>query len=509
MSANRDFQGKVNLVQREWVPGGACLSDEFAAKYVLKKSSSVLWADWDDRLEAARKLRAKTLAGKADPKKPNRPKPWEVDPDPREWHRKRAIKDARNAIEKAKRSSLSDHHPIIPGVTREKVVQAFAGRRGALGIPDEVPSTEVPSTEEVSPTQAPVVEIASVPAESETATESRNRRKPLRAAALIGLGLVMGAAIGVVGSSYLSRDAGLRWAALSPPPVASGILADQLVASGLGFVAPAAPSQIETVVPNPAFSDPAARQAQPFAGLPADIGKNSDGAMSGSQAQSGPRPVLQNSIAVINALSPPAPSPPLRVLPVSETLVSHLTKPAAVQSPRPSGDIPSVAAASLTVRPSPLLSVAALPALADGSGMILNLAAEIPIAQRPASPTTLGQPGDALPFSCDACTSTAPGAATTAITIHVTQGQQQPALAAMLDALQSAGFGAVTPTTEDLGVQSNQVRYYYPQDARAAQVVAELTRSELLDLSWFRPLPEEGVIEVWLADTEAAPNSPE
>jgi hypothetical protein len=77
----------------------------------------------------------------------------------------------------------------------------------------------------------------------------------------------------------------------------------------------------------------------------------------------------------------------------------------------------------------------------------------------------------------------------------------------MLDVLQTAGFTDVAAIPEELAVQMSQVRFFYPEDAAAAKAVADLTDSELLDLSWFRPLPEEGVIEVWLASTVSTPRS--
>lgn len=496
---NSTFGLSLTLFNGRGCRGANGLSDELAAKKVSEKPATALWADWEERLDAARKQRAKALSAKADLKSPSRPKPWEVAPDPRELNRRRAMKAARNAIEKAKRTSSgqSDNHPIIPGVSRDRVIQAFANQGDARSRPT-VAEPSLP----LSPRLPRTREAIAAPAQVEH--ENTGRRSTVGTLALIAFGLLAGGAIGFVGSIYFSRLGG-PVATASPP--AAFIEADHTVVSATRFAAPADPASVALPTSSRAeFASSAVSLPLSPPNLTSVALPGTDQVLGTAPAQPVVRPGIQIGIE-----SPDTPT--LRTSPSSagptlqSDAVRHTAAPVQVQAGRLSHEALPSPAEALPAKPITLATVALQSPAAGPSGGAIDVGADILGNWPSALPGKLDQPELALPFTCDTCVSPAPFASNARISLHVARTPTGAASDAMLDVLQTAGFTDVAAIPEELAVQMSQVRFFYPEDAAAAKAVADLTDSELLDLSWFRPLPEEGVIEVWLANTTSTPRS--
>ncbi|MFZ1727574.1 MAG: hypothetical protein WBO29_00360 [Albidovulum sp.] len=74
----------------------------------------------------------------------------------------------------------------------------------------------------------------------------------------------------------------------------------------------------------------------------------------------------------------------------------------------------------------------------------------------------------------------------------------------LVASLTDTGFAVGEPVRVSFRISSNQVRYFHPKDAEAAQILAEEIGGLARDFTAFRPSPPVGNIEVWLAGTGAA-----
>jgi hypothetical protein len=91
------------------------------------------------------------------------------------------------------------------------------------------------------------------------------------------------------------------------------------------------------------------------------------------------------------------------------------------------------------------------------------------------------------------------------ILVHAPSGLTPDEADGAMAAVDAAGFVAATRVPVQLTIGSTNVRYYHPEDAEAAELIAasisEETGSPALarDFTDFRPQPLAGTIEVWLA----------
>ena len=76
--------------------------------------------------------------------------------------------------------------------------------------------------------------------------------------------------------------------------------------------------------------------------------------------------------------------------------------------------------------------------------------------------------------------------------------------------LLETGYTVADPKSVGFAISSDQVRYFYPEDAAAARALAEAIGARVRDFTDFRPQPEEGTIEVWMSGKsgKAAPAKP-
>lgn len=100
---------------------------------------------------------------------------------------------------------------------------------------------------------------------------------------------------------------------------------------------------------------------------------------------------------------------------------------------------------------------------------------------------------------------------TARVFVHFPQSSRSTATAAV-DTLRSAGAGEAESMAVGFSIGSSNVRYYHAADRDAAMAVVEILSSsmpdapELRDFTDYRPQPNPGVIEAWLAgDSPRAP----
>lgn len=102
-------------------------------------------------------------------------------------------------------------------------------------------------------------------------------------------------------------------------------------------------------------------------------------------------------------------------------------------------------------------------------------------------------------FACAGCTLTSVTTADKTVRLRLPTALAGNERRLLRDLLTDAGFMRVVPAIERMPVRTSQVRYFRPEDADAARLLADMTRAELFDLSWFAPRPAEGTIEVLIA----------
>ncbi len=93
-----------------------------------------------------------------------------------------------------------------------------------------------------------------------------------------------------------------------------------------------------------------------------------------------------------------------------------------------------------------------------------------------------------------------------AVLVHVlvpADGAAQTA-ETLSEAVAALGYTRREPAPVSITIRQTQVRFYHPEDAEAAQLVAETVGGPARDFTAFRPSPPEGTIEVWI-EGEAPP----
>ncbi|MCB1343033.1 MAG: hypothetical protein KDK24_18585 [Pseudooceanicola sp.] len=120
-------------------------------------------------------------------------------------------------------------------------------------------------------------------------------------------------------------------------------------------------------------------------------------------------------------------------------------------------------------------------------------------APAPSVPGHLGPVAPDRALACAACQPTATVAENRTVRLRLPEASNVRDRRAVGALLEEAGFDRVLPAIQALPVSASQVRYFRPEDAEAARLLADLVRADLFDLSWFSPLPPEGTIEVLIA----------
>ncbi len=221
------------------------------------------------------------------------------------------------------------------------------------------------------------------------------------------------------------------------------------------------------------------------------------------------------SASVIDALPAfhPAPDPQLRADFVVAALgPGQVGENAAL--PSEADGPPDPAARPALVATTPPQAELPMPAPADGvtahgrgaalsrsvpdmqAGRPLRVAAAKPDFATPPKPSPLTGPDN--PFTCFACALPPLTGPVPSVALILADGAGDAS--GYADDLRSYGFRQIETRQARLPVAQPQVRYFREADAEVARALAEQTGAELVDLTWFSPAPESGLIEILLSE---------
>ena len=93
-----------------------------------------------------------------------------------------------------------------------------------------------------------------------------------------------------------------------------------------------------------------------------------------------------------------------------------------------------------------------------------------------------------------------------AVLVHILAPRDTPAdrVAETVGTVDGLGYTSRAPAEVGVTIRQTQVRYYHPEDAAAADLVAAAVGGPARDFTDFRPQPPAGTVEVWL-EGELAP----
>ena len=131
-----------------------------------------------------------------------------------------------------------------------------------------------------------------------------------------------------------------------------------------------------------------------------------------------------------------------------------------------------------------------------GSGRPLRISAVGPDTVTPPKPAALTGPDN--PFDCFACGFPALSGPVPGLALILADGAGDASDYAA--DLRDYGFREIETRRAQLPVAQSQVRYFREADAEVARALAEQAGAELVDLTWFSPAPEGGLIEIMLSE---------
>jgi hypothetical protein len=191
-----------------------------------------------------------------------------------------------------------------------------------------------------------------------------------------------------------------------------------------------------------------------------------------------------------------APVRPVLPLPRPAAL-SRVAAPVAEDAPAPSVDAP----APLPVALTPAEGMEALAGSAVPSEAPTEAPTEAPSeALSEALPEAPAEAPQAVP---------PPRAAEVLVHILVPRDAAPGRAAAVLGEIGATGYLSREPAEVGIAIRQTQVRYYHPEDAAAAALIAEAVGGPARDFTGFRPQPPEGTVEVWLEGEPAPAPAPE
>lgn len=92
-----------------------------------------------------------------------------------------------------------------------------------------------------------------------------------------------------------------------------------------------------------------------------------------------------------------------------------------------------------------------------------------------------------------------------AVVVNAPDSLTEAEVSDRLAMLSAGGFALADPQRVGVTVKDSNVRFFHPEDAAAAEAVAEALGARLRDFTDFSPPPPAGTIEVWLAGHGSAP----
>ncbi|MCA0271048.1 MAG: hypothetical protein LCH69_03165 [Proteobacteria bacterium] len=417
------------------------------------------------RLAAARAEREKVLAERGDATEPQfltGPKPWE------------RPEYLRGEVDKSRREAAAK--PALAKAAPAKITPARVHAKSAR--PAAKPGTvvaQVPVTEE------PVIAPASIPPAVAAATMGAWRLRLYQVAGGVAFGVTVGVGMGYwfasAPSPETSAPAGIS--AEVPAVAAPGDVAQEV--AGIALPAP-------DVLPPSPDAPHLSNVTYVSAALPAITG----GGPVGPQMAAAPKAVTA-SLALPESAAP---------------VLAPATAPAPVRTAGPglAASAPELGFDSPVVPPPVVFAVAApaLPGMAADTPpplpvlpktLATPISYSVPeVADPPTGPgdTPLAAQGAPLPVARPAPTEDF------TLIVHAPATLTEAEIATAADALEAAGFGAITPKTVAVNIRETNVRYYSPEDEAIAARLAEVMGARLRDFTGFSPKPPDGTIEVWL-----------
>jgi hypothetical protein len=159
--------------------------------------------------------------------------------------------------------------------------------------------------------------------------------------------------------------------------------------------------------------------------------------------------------------------------------------PATITEPQPTWDVQGAARSSSAVYRTRSAQTLAAPISAD---KLPSLVAELPAGDALLGVTSLAQ-----------TSAVAPESVRPQVVMHVSPDLSQAARDQAESTLRSAGFDLTSSSVAGHSVAASQVFFFHQEDAPNATRVAEAIGARVRDFSAFRPAPEQGRLEVWLA----------
>jgi hypothetical protein len=159
--------------------------------------------------------------------------------------------------------------------------------------------------------------------------------------------------------------------------------------------------------------------------------------------------------------------------------------PSAITEPQPTWDLQVAASRSSAIYSNHYAQTLAAPIPADQQP---SPVAELPVGDALLGVTNLAQTSAVEPESLRP-----------QIVMHLSPGLSQAARDQAQSTLRSAGFDLTSSSVAGHSVAASQVLFFHQEDAPSAARVAEAIGARVRDFSAFRPAPEQGRLEVWLA----------
>lgn len=202
----------------------------------------------------------------------------------------------------------------------------------------------------------------------------------------------------------------------------------------------------------------------------------------------------------------------------AEPLVSGMVAPADVApwvqgtvAPRPAiggglalltaGALPDIAQIRTPEWDAPMVRLA----LPDRQVFPEVISGDLALAAQPAGPFAMApETDDAIPVSVNQ-----KGMFPHRIVLHTPVGVSDERLGETMRRLDAAGFILDDQRRTELPISQSNVRYFYAEDAKAAAILADSIGAVSRDFTSFSPLPENGMLEIWLAGRGAGRASSE
>ncbi len=390
-----------------------------------------------------------------------------------------------NAV--AETEAVDPPAPDAPVEAAPAVTAALAPPTGDAA--PEVPAADAAPAEEAAPAAAPV-EPAEAPAPAEPVLDAP---RPIDMARLEAIALAAPAAA-VDATAALpgqSETPGPR--TLPPPPLLAPAAADPAL-SGIGVRAQvAAPS----LASGPAVTRAAEASdvATPAAAATRIAGAEAPRLAPPSQDTLAAMPAPLAAVAQVGeaAVLPAAPEsaaePDLQL----PAVLAAVARPSSTEAPAASeaGSAPRVDAAPPAALPAPEAEVATEVAAAPEPEPAPAPEPAVEAAAEPAE-----EPAEVAEAAAES--PAPPRVDAVLVSILAPRDTAPERVAEAAGTIGGLGYTSREPAEVGVTIRQTQVRYYHPEDAAAAELVAAAVGGTARDFTDFRPQPPDGTVEVWL-----------